>query len=101
MPTTLPIRYAIVALFVAVYITFGFVFNLNAQEYLLLGIPLTVLFQVFIAKQPLHKLWVRGGEKFTLSPMAWLIAFSFMIWPAYKIIHSLEEGTFTFVSLGL
>ncbi len=66
----------------------------------MLGIPLTVLFQLFIAKQPLHKLLVRGEEKFTLSPTAWLIAFGFMIWPAYKIIHSLEEGTFTFVSLG-
>lgn len=101
MPTILPIRYAIVALFVAIYITFGYVFDLNAEEYLLLGIPLTVLFQLFIAKQPLHKLWVREEEKFSLSPTAWLIAIGFMVWPAYKIIHSFEEGTFTFLSLGV
>lgn len=100
MPATLSIRYAIVVLFVALYITFGYIFDLNAQEYVLLGIPLTVFFQLFIAKQALHKLWVRGEEKFSLSPAACVIALGFTILPAYKIIHSFQEDTFTFVSLG-
>ncbi len=100
MPTTLSIRYSIVTLFVAVYIALGYIFHLNAQVYLLIGIPLTILFQLFVAKQPLHKLWVRDEEKFTLSPTGLLIAIGFMILPVYKIIHSFEEGTFTFVSLG-
>ena len=102
MSTTTPtIRYAIVALFVAIYIALGYIFNLNANEYLLLGIPLTILFQLIIVKQPIYKLWVRDEEKFKLSPTALLIAIGFMILPVYKIIHSFEEGTFSFISLGI
>lgn len=100
MSTTLPIRYAIVTLFVAVYIALGYIFHLNAQAYLLVGIPLSILFQLFIAKQALHKLWVRDEEKFSISSTGLLIAIGFMILPVYKIIHSFEEDTFTFASIG-
>jgi membrane protease YdiL (CAAX protease family) len=99
VPASLFIRYIIVILFVAVYIALGYVFQLNAQAYLLSGIPLTVFFQLVIAKQPIHKLWMRNEEKFTMNPTALLIAIGLMVWPTYKIIHSIEAGNFTLVSL--
>jgi membrane protease YdiL (CAAX protease family) len=46
-------------LFVAVWMVAGFVLKLDATTYLLVGIPITIVFQKFIAKQPLRALWVR------------------------------------------
>jgi len=46
-------------LFVAIWMVIGYAFSLNSTIYLLIGIPITIFFQIFIAKQPLRALWVR------------------------------------------
>jgi hypothetical protein len=40
-------------LFVAVYVSLGFTLRLDANAYLLLGIPLTIFFQYFIGRFPI------------------------------------------------
>ncbi len=45
--------------FVAVWVALGYLLPVGAEAYLLLGIPLTVLFQVGVRRRPLRELWVR------------------------------------------
>ncbi len=94
------IRYIHVALFVAIYIVIGYLFNLKPQPYLLVGIPLTCFFQLFIVRQPLHKLWLREEEKFHLSKSGWIITLCFIVFPIYKAIELASQDKLTFVNSG-
>ena len=54
--------------FVAGWVAIGYAFDLgktlNRQcVYLLIGIPITVVFQLVIRKRPLRELWVRSGPR--------------------------------------
>jgi len=49
-----------IVLFVALWIGIGLRFQLDADAYLLLGIPLTVFFQLAIRRKPIRALWVRS-----------------------------------------
>jgi len=56
--------------FVAVWVGLGYVLPINAEVYLLLGIPLTIAFQVLVRRQPVRELLVRGGAD--AGSRAWL-----------------------------
>jgi hypothetical protein len=54
--------------FVVVWVAIGLIFklgdSLNRQSlYLVIGIPLTIVFQLFVRRRPLHELWVRNGPR--------------------------------------
>jgi membrane protease YdiL (CAAX protease family) len=99
-PAPIHIRYALTILFMAVYIALGFLFQLEASSYLLLGIPLAVIFQLFIARQPLHKLWLREEEKFHLNKLGWTITLCFIAFPIYRTIELVSQDKFTLTNLG-
>ena len=67
-------KYIEVLIFVVVWMAAGWVFHLDANAYLLLGIPLVVLFQLFIARRPLRNLWVRDATTFRLGFIAVVLA---------------------------
>jgi membrane protease YdiL (CAAX protease family) len=69
----------------------GFLLQLKAEAYLLIGIPLTLLFQLFIVRKPIHRLWLRDEEKFSLSKWRWLVILCFSIFPVYKTINDFAE----------
>jgi uncharacterized membrane protein YraQ (UPF0718 family) len=48
-------RYIEVLAFVGVWMVLGWIFHLDANPYLLIGVPLVGLFQCFIRRQPLRK----------------------------------------------
>ena len=98
--TSAKVRYLQVILFTAVYIALGYLFKLKAQSYLLLGIPLTLIFQLLIARQPLHKLWLRDEATFSLNKRARTIACCLAIFPAYKIYQLALQGQLSAVQLG-
>jgi hypothetical protein len=81
------LRYIQAFLFVAIYIAIGFVFKLEANTYLFIGIPLTLMFQIFIRKQPIQTLWVREYSKFKLSKWGMMIAAAFIVLPVKIIIQ--------------
>jgi len=93
-------RYGQVALFTAAYIIPGYLFKLKAQSYLLLGIPLTIIFQLLIVRQPLHKLWLRDEQKFSLDKGAWAIACLLAVFPAYKVYQLAQTERLNAVQLG-
>jgi len=53
-------RYSVVAAFIALWMACGWLLHLDGNAYLLLGVPLTILFQLLVRRQPLRTLWVRG-----------------------------------------
>lgn len=55
------------AAFVLAWMVCGFAAHLSANAYLLLGVPLVLAFQRFVARQPLRALWVRAGPPLTPS----------------------------------
>jgi membrane protease YdiL (CAAX protease family) len=52
-------RHVAVLLFVAAWMAAGWLLRLDVNTYLVLGVPLTVLFQRLVRRRPLRALWVR------------------------------------------
>ena len=70
---SLLLRFLIVGLVVGVYIALGFLFHLTVAEYQLLGIPILLIFQLGIHRQPLRTLWVRSGPPLQLDAWFFLL----------------------------
>jgi membrane protease YdiL (CAAX protease family) len=79
-------RYLEVLAFVAVWMALGWVFHLDANSYLLIGVPLVALFQRFIRRQPLRNLWVRDAAGFRLGLVGSVLAALLMLAPGYDLI---------------
>jgi hypothetical protein len=56
-----------VALLVLIWMAAGWVFRLDANAYLVLGVPLVAAFQLLIRRQGLQRLWVREADAFRLD----------------------------------
>jgi membrane protease YdiL (CAAX protease family) len=93
-------RYFKAALFVAVYIVLGFQLRLDAEAYLLLGIPLMMLFQLLVVRKPLHALWLREEVKLRFSKRALLIALCLVMFPLYKIAEAAGQNKLTLINGG-
>jgi len=48
-------------LFIALWMALGWTLKLDPNQYLLLGTPLTVIFQLFVNRRPLRAMWVRNA----------------------------------------
>lgn len=83
---------------------------ISANGYLLIGIPLTILFQRYVRKQPLVSLWLRDAEHFSIGPIGFLLAAGFAAAPAYQLatvampksswVMMLWDGAAVFGALG-
>ena len=72
-------------MFVVVWMAAGWIFHLDANAYLLLGVPLVVLFQLFIGRRPLRNLWARDATSFRLGLIGVVIAALLMLVPGYDL----------------
>src|SRR4051812_32153608 len=52
----------------------GWAFKLTPEYYVLMGIPLTTVFQLCVAKQPICRLWVRNSTSFHLPARGLIVA---------------------------
>jgi membrane protease YdiL (CAAX protease family) len=48
--------------FVAAWVALGYLFPISAEAYLLMGIPLTIAFQMLVRRRPVRELLVRTGR---------------------------------------
>lgn len=79
--------------FIAVWMGLGYVLPGGAEIYLLVGIPLTIVFQVCVRRRPLRELWVR--EPVSRSPVDRrdvLVISLLALAPIYWGAHALETG---------
>ena len=79
-------RYIEVLAFVALWMALGWIFHLDTNSYLLIGIPLVVLFQRFVRQRPLRQLWVRDAAAFRLGLVGIVIAVLLILAPGYDLI---------------
>jgi hypothetical protein len=66
--------------FLGAWMVIGFVLRLDPNSYLLLGLPITIIFQLLVRKAPLRALWVRKAPPLDigkLKPAAQLVAIAF------------------------
>jgi Type II CAAX prenyl endopeptidase Rce1-like len=78
--------------FVAVWVILGSVLRLDSEAYLLLGVPLTVAFQLLVRRRPLRELWVRTGSRVTASRRGWALGALLAAAPAWFGTQALGSG---------
>jgi membrane protease YdiL (CAAX protease family) len=79
-------KYIEVLIFVVVWMAAGWIFHLDANAYLLLGVPLVVLFQLFIRRRPLRNLWARDATSFRLGMIGVVLAVLLILAPGYDLL---------------
>ena len=71
----------------------GFAFRLGAEAYLLLGIPITIAFQVLVVRRPLRSLWLRQAPPMTFTPRSMVaIVVVVAIAPAIVAVGGVRDG---------
>lgn len=95
------LRYAVVTLLVATWVALGFAFHLTTNTYLLIGMPITLLFQLLIARRPLRELWLAQGQalRFDRWTVAWLLLF--LIGPLQAIVSSVRSSDWVVTIYGV
>jgi len=74
----------------------GWALRLPTEAYLLIGIPLTVLFQTVVRKQPIRALWVRDSPKIRLGTGVTLLALHQPVYLAHRLamLDHMARGRF-------
>jgi membrane protease YdiL (CAAX protease family) len=75
------------ALAVALWMGLGWATGVDANGYLLLGVPLTVAFHHWVHRRPLHTLWVRDAPRFRFGRREALIAPLLAAAPTYALVR--------------
>jgi Type II CAAX prenyl endopeptidase Rce1-like len=88
------LRFLIAALVVAAWWGLGYILHANVSEYTLLGVPILLAFQCWIARRPLLTLWVRSGPPLRMDPRFFIFWILFALAPAYDLLVALEGMDF-------
>ena len=70
----------------------GWAFRLDGNSYLVVGVPLVVLFQLLARKKPLVTLWVRDAERFRLNPLGLVLGIGMAVLPALQLIRTIRSA---------
>lgn len=79
--------------FVTVWMAAGWLLPIDSNGYLLLGIPLTVIFQVVVRRRPLRELYATGSPALDRRGLA--LATVLAVVPAWHAVRSLATGEWT------
>jgi membrane protease YdiL (CAAX protease family) len=82
-------RYIDAALVVGGWMALGWALDADANRYLLLGVPITVAFQLGVRRRPLYRLWVRDALEFRIDRTAALLAALLAATPTYALARHL------------
>ena len=79
---------------VSVWTALGFLLNVEGDSftYLLLGVPLTLAFQLLVRRRPLRELWVRDGMSSALEGRGVVLAAALMVAPGFYAFRGLAAG---------
>jgi hypothetical protein len=81
-----------IAAFVALWMALGRLLKLDANAYLLLGVPLTAGFQILVARRPISALWVRDAPRSRLDRTWLLTTGALAALPLYELSQSYRGG---------
>ena len=85
-------RWIEVLAFVGLWISAGVLLNMSVNVYLLFGIPLTAVFQLFVRRKPIKDLWVREGPGLSLRSVSLWFAIPLAIFPLYHLVFGVIKG---------
>jgi membrane protease YdiL (CAAX protease family) len=94
-------RVAVVTVVIAGYMALGFAFRLSAEGYLLLGIPITIAFQVLVARRPLRALWLLAAPRLVVTPRSAIAIAVVAVAPAVVAVGGVRTGDPVLVLYGL
>lgn len=94
-------RFAIMAAVVGLWMAVGWALKLGAVAYLLTGIPLTIAFQVLVARRSIPSLWLIDARSFHLDRAGIVIALGLAVLPLYATAMGLANGRILDVGYGL
>ena len=73
---------------VSIWMAVGWLFHLDADSYLVVGVPLVVAFQLLVRRKPLVALWVRDAEHFRLNVSGIVFGLGLAVLPTVKLIQT-------------
>ena len=94
-------RAVVATLVIGGYVALGFAFRLGSEAYLLLGIPITIGFQILVARQPLRSLWLLQAPPMTFTPRSIAATVVLAIAPAIVAVGGVRDGDPALVGWGL
>src|SRR5208282_2331563 len=80
-----------IGLFVALWIGIGLRFRLEANAYLLLGIPLTAFFQLVVRRKPIRALWVKSAQAVRWDGRMLIALLVLLVVPCVGLFHTLRS----------
>ena len=92
VPVAQSIRFAQAGAFILVWMGIGWIFALDGNAYLLVGIPLAISFQLFVRRQPLWRAWVRDAPRFRLDLFGIILSLAFAAYPAWQFVKVWPEA---------
>ena len=94
-------RAVVATLVIGGYMALGFAFRLGAEAYLLLGIPITIGFQVLVVRRPLQALWLRQAPAMAFTPRSIGAIVVLAIAPAVVAFGGIRASNIALVGWGL
>lgn len=94
-------RAVVATLVIGGYMALGHAFALSAEGYLLLGIPITVAFQVLVVRRPLRSLWLRDAPRMAFTPRSIGAVVVVAIAPAVVAVGGVRNGDPVLAGYGL
>jgi len=85
-------RALLVVVFLAIWMAAGWLLKLDPNGYLLLGVPLTALFQMGAARRPLRSLWVRSAPPLRIDAKWLLVSAGLASLPIYFLYQNRAAG---------
>jgi hypothetical protein len=90
-------RFIEVTAFWGVYIAIGEILGLGSttgemETYLLLSVPLVVLFQLLVARRDIRELWVRTAPKVVARRLTIVVACAAAIYPLIALIQAIADS---------
>ena len=74
---------------------------MDVNTYLLLGMPITIVFQVVVARRPLRELWLRHGQPLRFDRWSAALFLLFLIGPIQAAISGVRINNWPVVIYGL
>jgi membrane protease YdiL (CAAX protease family) len=94
-------RTIVATLVIGVYMAVGFALGLSAEAYLLLGIPITIAFQLLVVRRPLRALWLRDAPPMTFTVRSIVAIVVVAIGPTVVAVGGVRTGNAVLVAYGL
>lgn len=93
-------RAIVATLVIGGYMAIGYAFGLSAEGYLLLGVPITIGFQVLVVRRPLRALWLRDAPPMTFTVRSMVAVVVVAIAPAIVAVDGVRAGNAVLFAYG-